>query len=215
MRHPRPPPPPCNPCSISQRRRRTQSVDWEHAGPHPGDDAALVSTPVISAASSLLGHHLSAGLASAATSGSLNASPTQAALQLARTHSVSKELYEVRTWAAGERVHSMALPVTRLLGLGSAARRALASLFATKAALDVHLQGMFAPNAACSPARPMSPPSQPAARRTGTLPLPQAQADAVMAHATVQSLQSALRKVRGLPAVWALVLAAWRGRAGR
>jgi hypothetical protein len=82
---------------ISQRRRRTQSVDWEHAGPHPGDDAQqLVSTPVISAASSLLGHHLNAGLASAAASGSLNASPTQAALQLARTHSVSRELYEAQ-----------------------------------------------------------------------------------------------------------------------
>ncbi len=90
------PSPTCNPCSISQRRRRTQSVDWEQPGPHPGDEAALVSTPVISAASSLLGHHLNAGLASAAPSGSLNASPTQAALQLARTHSVSKELYEVR-----------------------------------------------------------------------------------------------------------------------
>lgn len=63
---------------------------------------------------------------------------------------------------------------------------------------------------------PVYPPCEPAHQQTnstGTLPLPQAQADAVMAHATVQSLQSALRKVRGLPAVerrfWLL------GRAGR
>ena len=87
------------------RRRRTHSVDFVHPGgaadgaAADGDAAAEaeLSTSVISAASSLIGHHLGAGTGAASTAAGSptgTGSPTASASGApARLHSVAKDLY--------------------------------------------------------------------------------------------------------------------------
>lgn len=95
-------------CSLSRRgaHRRAHSVDFAEPAGGDGNDAAdaggecRLSNSVISAASSLLGHHLGAALAVGSGSaaggsvrGSARSSPTAASAAASRTHSAARDLY--------------------------------------------------------------------------------------------------------------------------